>query len=77
VNGELPPGNAQAPFCHYFVVFHDEMIKLFDRSARGDEAASRLVRLLQEDHSVTDFAIQFKTLASCDWNEGGPSFQVS
>lgn len=63
--------DARAPFCHFFEDFREEMIKLFDRSAQGDEAAARLARLSQEGHSVTDFAIQFRTLAaSCDWNEG-------
>ncbi len=47
------------------------MTRLFDRSVRGDEAASKLARLRQGGRSVTDYAIQFKTLAaSCDWNEG-------
>ena len=63
--------DAQAPFCRCFKDFREEMIKLFDRSARGDEAASKLVRLSQEGRSVTDYAIQFQTLAaSCDWNKG-------
>ncbi len=47
------------------------MTKLFDRSVRGHEAAPKLARLHQGGCSVTDYAIQFKTLtASCDWNEG-------
>ncbi|XDV14787.1 hypothetical protein PO909_014975 [Leuciscus waleckii] len=62
--------DAQAPFCRYFEDFREEMIQRFDRSARGDEAASRLVRLSQEGRSVTDYAIQFQTLAAtCNWNE--------
>lgn len=60
---------AHAPFCATFEAFRNEMIKLFDRSARGEEAAAQLARLRQGKHSVTEFAIEFKTLAaSCDWN---------
>ncbi len=47
------------------------MTKLFDRSAQGDEAAAQLSRLSQRKCSVTDYAIQFQTLAAaCGWNEG-------
>lgn len=46
------------------------MEKLFDRSAQGDAAAARLVRLVQDKHSVTDYSIKFKTLATvCGWND--------
>ncbi len=62
--------DARAPFCAKFQDFRAEMIKLFDRSAQGDEAASQLVRLNQDGRSVTDYSIQFGTLAAaCDWNE--------
>ncbi len=62
--------DARAPFCATFQDFRAEMIKLFDRSAQGDEAASQLVRLNQDGRSVTDYSIQFGTLAAaCDWNE--------
>ncbi len=47
------------------------MTRLFDRSVRQDEAASKLAQLRQEGRSVTEYTIQFKTLAaSCNWNEG-------
>ncbi|KAL0172945.1 hypothetical protein M9458_033256, partial [Cirrhinus mrigala] len=47
------------------------MVRLFDRSARGQEAADQLARLCQAGRSVTEYAIQFKTLAdSYNWNEG-------
>lgn len=47
------------------------MVKLFDRSAHGEEAAAQLVRLRQGGRSVTEFAIEFKTLAtSCGWDDG-------
>lgn len=62
--------DARAPFCATFQDFRAEMIKLFDRSAQGDEAAAQLARLSQGRQSVTDYSIQFRTLAaSCDWNE--------
>ncbi len=58
-------------FCNDFEKFRCEMTRLFDHSVRGDEAASKLARLRQGGRSVTDYAIQFKTLAaSCYWNEG-------
>ncbi len=63
---------AGAFFCNDFEEFRCEMTRLFDHSVRGDEAASKLARLRQGGRSVTEYAIQFKTLAaSCDWNEGG------
>ncbi len=63
---------SRAPCCATFVDFCQEMTKLFDRSAQGDEAAAQLSRLSQRKCSVTDYAIQFQTLAAaCGWNEGG------
>lgn len=60
---------AHAPFCASFEGFRNEMIKLFDRSARGEEAVAQLAQLHQGKRSVTEFSIEFKTLAaSCDWN---------
>lgn len=60
----------QAPCCASFKAFRQEMERLFDRSARGQEAADQLARLRQAGRSVTDYAIHFKTLAAtCDWNE--------
>ncbi len=62
---------SRAPCCATFVDFHQEMAKLFDRSAQGDEAAAQLSRLSQKKSSDTDYAIQFQTLAAaCGWNEG-------
>lgn len=62
---------ARAPCVSSFSSLRHEMIRLFDRSARGQEAADQLARLRQEGQSVTQYAIKFKTLAaSCDWNEG-------
>ncbi len=62
---------SRAPCCTTFMAFRQEMAKLFDRSAQGDEAATQLSRLSQKRGSVTDYAIQFQTLAAaCGWNEG-------
>lgn len=62
--------DAQAPFCQSFDDFRVEMLKLFDRSAQGEAAAAHLVRLTQANRSVTDYSIQFQTLAAaCGWNE--------
>lgn len=62
---------AQAPFCASFVEFRQEMVKLFDWSARVEEAAAQLAWLRQGGSSVTEFTIKFKMLvASCDSNEG-------
>lgn len=60
---------ARAPCCSSFNGFCAEMSSLFDRSARGDEAASQLSRLTQGRRSITDYSIQFQTLvAACEWN---------
>lgn len=60
----------QEPYCATFELFRQEMIKVFDRSVAGKEAASQLVRLRQGESSVTDFSIQFRTLAVlCGWNQ--------
>ncbi len=57
---------SRAPCCATFVDFCQEMMKLFDRSAQGDETAAQLSRC-----SVTDYAIQSQTLAAaCGWIEG-------
>ncbi len=58
---------SRAPCCATFVDFRQEMAKLFDRSAQGDEAAAQLSRLSQKKCSVTDYAIQ---QAAAGWNEG-------
>ncbi|KAA0709163.1 Protein LDOC1 [Triplophysa tibetana] len=62
---------SQDPCCRSFPAFQEEMTRLFDRSARGDEAAALLSRTTQGRSSITDYAIRFKTLAAaCEWNAG-------
>lgn len=53
-----------------FSLFKGEMIRVFDRSAHGDEASRLLSTLRQGGRSVTDFSIEFRTLATTSgWNE--------
>ncbi|KAL0185442.1 hypothetical protein M9458_021139, partial [Cirrhinus mrigala] len=59
----------QASCCHSFRAFREEMTALFNRSARGDEAATQLSQLSQGRTSITDYSIRFRTLAAaCLWN---------
>uniref|UniRef100_A0A671LWM7 Retrotransposon gag domain-containing protein n=1 Tax=Sinocyclocheilus anshuiensis TaxID=1608454 RepID=A0A671LWM7_9TELE len=56
--------------CSSFQSFSDELRKVFDRAAYGREAARELAELRQGDRSVTDYAIEFRTLAAeCKWNQ--------
>uniref|UniRef100_A0A9J7XNI1 ribonuclease H n=1 Tax=Cyprinus carpio carpio TaxID=630221 RepID=A0A9J7XNI1_CYPCA len=56
--------------CVSFEAFSKELRKVFDRSARGIEAARALSLLQQGEQSVSSYSIQFRTLAtSCGWNE--------
>ncbi|KAG1928799.1 hypothetical protein F2P79_023363 [Pimephales promelas] len=53
-----------------FALFKDEMIRVFDRSAHGEEASRLLSSLRQGSRSVSDFSIEFQTLATtCGWNQ--------
>ncbi len=57
------------PCCTSFQSFSEEIRKVFDRAASGREAARFLAELRQGDRSVTDFSIEFRTLAAeCRWN---------
>ncbi len=57
------------PCCTSFRSFSEEIRKVFDRAASGSEAARFLAELRQGDRSVTDFSIEFRTLAAeCRWN---------
>ncbi len=58
------------PCCLSFQAFSDELKKVFDRAVAGREAARVLAALKQGGNSVTDFSIEFRTLAAeCKWNE--------
>lgn len=46
------------------------MIRVFDRSARGEEVSRILSTLRQGRRSVVDYSIEFRTLSTtCGWNE--------
>lgn len=61
---------AKDPCCVTFETLRSKMTKLFDRSVQGDLAAAALTRLTQDKSTVTDYAIEFRTLAvSSEWND--------
>ena len=60
---------ARSPSCGNFEVLAAEMRRIFDRSKHGHEAARELLHMHQGRRSVSDFAIDFQTLAtSSGWN---------
>ncbi|KAG1958060.1 retrotransposable element [Pimephales promelas] len=60
----------QNPCCASFQDLSNEMKKVFDRSVSGREAARTLAELRQGRRSVSEFSIEFRTLAAeCGWNE--------
>lgn len=61
---------AEAVCTNQYQDFKEEMIQVFDRSVFGEEASRVLSSLCQGKGSVTDYFIEFRTLAaSCDWNQ--------
>ncbi len=60
------------PCCSSFRSLSQEMRRVFDRALVGRKAARMLVDLRQGEQSVSDYSIQFRTLAAeCEWNEKG------
>ncbi len=58
------------PCCSSFRSLSQEMRRVFDRALVGREAARMLADLRQGEQSVSDYSIQFRTLAvECEWNE--------
>ncbi len=58
------------PCCSSFRSLSLEMRRVFDRALVGREAARMLADLRQGERSVSDYSIQFRTLAAeCEWNE--------
>ncbi len=58
------------PCCSSFRSLSQEMRRVFDRALVGREAARMLADLRQAEQSVSDYSIQFRTLAAeCEWNE--------
>ncbi|XDV19983.1 hypothetical protein PO909_025369 [Leuciscus waleckii] len=60
----------QDPCCASFQTLAAELKQVFDRAVAGREVARVLADLRQGDRSVSDFSIEFRTLAAeCQWNE--------
>uniref|UniRef100_A0A9J8B5B9 CCHC-type domain-containing protein n=1 Tax=Cyprinus carpio carpio TaxID=630221 RepID=A0A9J8B5B9_CYPCA len=60
----------QDPCCASFQSLSAEMRRVFDRAVAGREAARKLAELRQHERSVSDYSIEFRTLAvECHWNE--------
>ncbi len=60
----------QDPCCASFQDLSAEMRRVFDRAVAGREAARMLADLQQGQRSVSDFSIEFRTLAAeSQWNE--------
>ncbi|KAI2646204.1 Transposon Tf2-9 polyprotein [Labeo rohita] len=60
----------QDPCCASFAALSAEMKRVFDHAASGREAARTLMDLRQGERSVSDYSIEFRTLAAeCQWNE--------
>ncbi len=58
------------PCCSSFRSLSQEMRRVFDRALVRREAARMLADLRQGERSVSDYSIQFRTLAAeCEWNE--------
>ena len=61
--------SARETFCNLFSTFSEEMKKVFDRSKHGREAAREMLHIRQGNRSVSDYATDFRTLASSSgWN---------
>lgn len=62
--------DANSRVCCDFQVFSAELVKVFDRSVHGREAARELLQMRQGRRSAADYAIDFRTLAiSTGWNQ--------
>ncbi|KAI2644601.1 Retrotransposon-derived protein PEG10 [Labeo rohita] len=54
----------QHPCCASFKLLSEEMRRVFDRAVMGREAASVLPDLRQGNRTVSDYSIEFRTLAA-------------
>ncbi|KAG1925391.1 retrotransposon-derived protein PEG10 [Pimephales promelas] len=60
----------QDPCCNSFLLLSAALKEVFDRAVSGREAARALAELKQGRKSVSDYSIEFRTLAAeCGWNE--------
>lgn len=62
--GPQPSGDNSPPICSDLKVFTETIQQVFDHPVSGREAARRLLDLHQSHQSVTDYFIEFRTLAS-------------
>lgn len=63
--------DAGSSVCGKFEEFAAEMKRVFDRSKHGHEAARELLHMRQGRRSVSDYAIDFQTLATTTgWSSG-------
>uniref|UniRef100_G3NES4 Retrotransposon gag domain-containing protein n=1 Tax=Gasterosteus aculeatus TaxID=69293 RepID=G3NES4_GASAC len=59
----------QTPICSSLAAFMAEIKKVFESPLSGREAARKLLRLRQGSLSVSDYAVDFRTLAAdSSWN---------
>jgi hypothetical protein len=59
----------QSVFCSSVTAFSEGIRKVFDHATPGREAARGLLNLVQGSRRVTDYSIEFRTLAAdSDWN---------
>ena len=62
--------DANAPECQIFTQFTQPMREVFDQSVAGPAATRQLFRIQQGQRPVSDYAIEFRTLAaSAGWGE--------
>lgn len=60
----------QGSVCSSLKDFQEEMLLVFDQSTTGPDTAKLLMTIRQDKHSVTDYAIEFRTLAEeSEWND--------
>lgn len=60
--------------CNLFTAFHDSFLLIFQHTKPGREVARELMRLEQGNCRVSDYAIEFKTLAlDSGWNQSALS----
>jgi hypothetical protein len=59
----------QSAICGHLEEFMPEVRKVFESPVSGRKAASKLLDLCQNSHSVADYAVDFRTFASeSAWN---------
>ena len=56
--------DSNAPECQSFFQFSQAMRDTFDRSVSGPAATRKLFRIRQGQRSISDYAIEFRTLAA-------------